>query len=148
MHPTENILKATMSELKEMIDVNTIVGTPFVSPGGCTIIPISRLSFGFVSGGGEYGHPGHTREEVKFQFGGGTASGVSINPVAFMVADEENIKLLTVSHRNALDKIVENLPHMVSELKDIVFSNSCDCGEYDDCSEYEEDDESDETGEE
>lgn len=131
MHPTENILKATMSELKEMIDVNTIVGTPFVSPGGCTIIPISRLSFGFVSGGGEYGQPGHSHEEVKFQFGGGTASGVSINPVAFMVADNDNIKLLTVSHRNALDKIMENLPHMVSELKNMACSGNCCCGEYD-----------------
>ena len=123
MHPTENILKATMSELREMIDVNTIVGTPFVTPNGCTIIPISRLSFGFVSGGGEYGHPGHTKEEIRFQFGGGTASGVSINPIAFMVADEENVKLLTVSHRNALDRIVENLPQTIKEVKDMIFED-------------------------
>ena len=53
MHPIENILKTTMSELKEMVDVNTIVGAPFIAPDGATIIPISKLSFGFVSGGGE-----------------------------------------------------------------------------------------------
>ena len=131
MHPTENILKATMSELREMIDVNTIVGTPFISPSGCTIIPISRLSFGFVSGGGEYGRPGQTKEELRFQFGGGTASGVSINPVAFMVADENNIKLLTVSHRNALDKIIENLPQTMCEIKDMIFNGSDTPDEYD-----------------
>ncbi len=120
MHPTENILKVSMSELKEMIDVNTIVGSPFVSPGGCTIIPISRLSFGFVSGGAEYGVPAQTREESRFQFGGGTASGVSITPVAFMVADETEIKLLTVAERSALDKVMENIPRMAAELKDML----------------------------
>ena len=52
MHPIETILNTTMSELKEMVDVNTIVGDPFVTPGGCTVIPISKVSFGFVSGGG------------------------------------------------------------------------------------------------
>ena len=55
MHPIENVLSITMSELNKMVDVNTIVGNPFVTPDGCTIIPISKVSFGFVTGGGEYG---------------------------------------------------------------------------------------------
>ncbi len=138
MHPIENILKITMSELKEMIDVNTIVGTPFVSPGGCTVIPISKVSFGFVSGGAEYGAKAHTREESDYPFSGGTASGITINPVAFMVADEQAVKLLTVSGRNTLDKLMENIPQMVSELKDVIFC-SCGCEE-----EYDEDDEGEE----
>ena len=138
MHPIENILKTTMCELKEMIDVNTIVGTPFVSPGGCTIIPISKVSFGFFSGGGEYGNV--RGEEATYPFSGGSASGVTINPVAFMVADAENIKLLTVAQRNALDKLMENAPHILSELKDIAKRMTCDCG----C-EDEEDEKKDET---
>ena len=54
MHPIENILNITMSELQNMADVNTIVGKPFVTPEGQTIVPISKLSFGFVSGGSEF----------------------------------------------------------------------------------------------
>ena len=126
MHPIENILKSTMSELKEMIDVNTIVGTPFVSPNGDTIIPISKVSFGFVSGGAQYGGPQKTREEehAEFPFGGGSASGVTIAPVAFMVADDTTLKVLTVCHRNALDKLMENAPQIVREMKDI-FRERC-----------------------
>ena len=118
MHPIENILKSTMTELKEMIDVNTIVGSPFVSPNGCTIIPISKVSFGFVSGGAQYGKK--KDEEERFPFGGGATSGVTISPVAFMVADDDAVKLLTVSHRNALDKLMENAPQLMRELRDIV----------------------------
>jgi len=126
MHPIENILKSTMSELKEMIDVNTIVGTPFVSPNGETIIPISKVSFGFVSGGAQYGGVQKTREEefAEFPFGGGSASGVTIAPVAFMVANDTTLKVLTVCHRNALDKLVENAPQLMKEMKGI-FRERC-----------------------
>jgi len=121
MHPIENILKSTMSELKEMIDVNTIVGSPFVSPNGETIIPISKVSFGFVSGGAQYGEGRKKQEEeTEFPFGGGSASGVTIAPVAFMVANNESLKVLTVSHRNALDKLMENAPQIMKELKGII----------------------------
>jgi len=119
MHPIENILKSTMTELKEMIDVNTIVGSPFVSPNGCTIIPISKVSFGFVTGGAQYGKV-NSEEEAQYPFGGGATSGVTIAPVAFMVADDEAVKILTISHRNALDKLMENAPQLIKEVKDIV----------------------------
>lgn len=126
MHPIENILETTMSELKQMVDVNTIVGDAFVTPNGCTIIPISKLSFGFVSGGGEYGLPDHKGErDVQpdrprdLPFAGGTASGVSITPVAFMVADKDNIKLLAATQRSVVDKVLENIPQMMTEIKDM-----------------------------
>lgn len=122
MHPIENILNSTMSELKAMIDVNTIVGTPFVSPGGSTIIPISKVSFGFISGGAQYGQGG---ENTEFPFGGGATGGVTIAPVAFMVADDEELKVLTISHRNALDKLMENAPRLMKELAGILRENCC-----------------------
>ena len=129
MHPIENILKTTMSELKEMVDVNTIVGAPFIAPDGATIIPISKLSFGFVSGGGEYSEEGKkvNAEGNAYPFAGGTATGISISPVAFMVGSKEELKLLTVSDRTALDKVIENVPRMMSELKDMLgASRKCD----------------------
>lgn len=126
MHPIENILKTTMAELREMVDVNTIVGSPFVAPNGTSIIPISKVSFGFVSGGGEYGQmkkKGQENEnEADYPFASATTSGVCITPVAFMVADSDCVKLLTVSKRNALDKLIENAPTMISEIKSFVCS--------------------------
>ena len=127
MHPIENILQTTMSELKQIVDVNTIVGNPFVTPSGCTIIPISKVSLGFVTGGGEYDSGSKKQEPMtRDAFAGGTASGVSITPVAFMVADggNNNVKLLTATHRSITDKILENIPNMVAEIKEMC----CKCG--------------------
>ena len=123
MHPIENILKSTMTELKGMIDVNTIVGAPFVSPNGCTIIPISKVSFGFVTGGAQYGKATKGEEE-QYPFGGGATSGVTIAPVAFMVADDDMVKVLTISHRNALDKLMENAPQLIKEVSDALKDGS------------------------
>lgn len=133
MHPIENILNITMSELKEMVDVNTVVGSPFVSPSGCTIIPISKVSFGFVTGGGEYGdsiNKGRENQNLAnngFPFAGGSASGVTITPVAFMAADKENIKLLTACQRSVVDKVLENIPQMMCELKEMIGCGKEDC---------------------
>ena len=121
MHPIENILQTTMQQLREMVDVNTIVGDAFVTPSGCTIVPVSRVSIGFVTGGGDYGkcQGSQQGEDGKMPFAGGSASGVSITPVAFLVADEGNIRLMTATHRNALDRILDNAPQMLEEIKDI-----------------------------
>jgi len=118
MHPINTILQTTMSELKEMVDVNTIVGDAFVTPSGETIIPISKLSFGFVTGGAEYQEkrPKGTGEE-NYPFAGGTASGISINPVAFLVTGQDNVRLMTASQRNCIDKIIEYGPQIISEIK-------------------------------
>ena len=126
MHPIETILNTTMSELKEMVDVNTIVGDPFVTPNGCTVIPISKVSFGFVTGGGEYGESINCKGQAQnaqgngFPFAGGTASGISITPVAFMTADQDSVKLLSTCHRSVLDKVLENMPQVLNEIKDMI----------------------------
>jgi sporulation protein YtfJ len=117
MHPIEHVLNTTMSELGKMVDVNTIVGNPFVTPDGCTIIPISKVSFGFVTGGGEYGEGMKAPIETRHPFAGGTASGVTITPVAFMVEKQDQIKLLTATERDIVDKILESIPQMASEVR-------------------------------
>ena len=117
MHPIEHVLNTTMSELGKMVDVNTIVGNPFVTPDGCTIIPISKVSFGFVTGGGEYGEGMKAPIETRYPFAGGTASGVTITPVAFMVEKQDQIKLLTATERDIVDKILVSIPQMASEVR-------------------------------
>lgn len=117
MHPIENIMQTAMAEIKEMVDVNTIVGDPIISTNGSTIIPISKVSFGFVSGGGEYGDAVTDTQGSVMPFAGGATSGICINPIGFLVVDENNIQLLPVGGKNILESVVESLPHMIAEIK-------------------------------
>ena len=119
MHPIENIMQTAMSEIKEMIDVNTIVGDPITAADGSTIIPISKVSFGFLSGGGEYGQSG---EENTFPFAGGASSGVSITPVGFMVADDRSVQLMSIHGKNPIDHLIQSVPQIINEIKE-----ACSC---------------------
>lgn len=125
MHPIENILQTTMSELKEMVDVNTIVGNAFISPTGATIIPISKVSFGFVSGGGEYDGK-QARAEDSLPFAGGSASGVTISPVAFLVSDKSSLRLMSAVSRTTADKIIDMAPQLANEIKNLFNPDSSD----------------------
>jgi sporulation protein YtfJ len=116
-HPIETIMKTTMEELKEMVDVNTIVGDAVASPDGSVIVPLSKVSFGFVAGGGEYGEP---TEESTFSFGGGSGAGVCVNPVAFLVVGKDDVHLLPVENANTLDRVFELVPRLMKDVKDII----------------------------
>ncbi|HOB20391.1 MAG TPA: GerW family sporulation protein [Candidatus Atribacteria bacterium] len=127
-HPIENVMKTTMENLKEMIDVNTIVGDAVETQEGTVIIPISRVSFGFVAGGGEYKEGGNgrknkaigqdiTQEDEGLPFAGGSGAGVSVNPIAFLVVGEDKIKLLPVQFGSTVDRLVELVPQMISEIQ-------------------------------
>jgi sporulation protein YtfJ len=125
MHPIENIMQTAMSEIKEMVDVNTIVGDPVISTDGATIIPITKVSFGFVAGGGEYGDKGKAggngqdnNSNQPYPFAGGAASGVSICPVGFLVVDENNIELLPVAGRTMVEHLIEAVPDFIVEIKE------------------------------
>lgn len=125
-HPIEALMKTTMESLKDMVDVNTIVGDPVETPDGTTIIPISRVSFGFASGGGEYKEKSQQLEandydnQQKLPFAGGTGAGVSVQPVAFMVVGKDNMKLLSVD-QNA--NMFDNLINLTSKVVDKMQSN-------------------------
>jgi sporulation protein YtfJ len=117
MHPIENIMQTAMAEIKEMIDVNTIVGDPIISTDGSTIIPVSKVCFGFVSGGGEYGEPSGDQSDGQYPFAGGASSGISISPIGFLVVDEKDVQLLPVAGRNVIDKVIESIPKVIMEIK-------------------------------
>jgi sporulation protein YtfJ len=125
MHPIENIMQTAMSKIKEIVDVNTIVGDPVVSADGSTIIPITKVSFAFVAGGGEYGDGAQKSssqggQESGYPFAGGASSGISITPVGFLVVDECNVQLLPVTGRSIVEQIVESIPDLITEIKDAV----------------------------
>ena len=79
-HPIDNLMNITMDKIKEMVDVNTIVGTPITAEDGTLIIPVSKVSYGFASGGSDL----PTKNEKKDLFGGGSGAGVTIQPIAFL----------------------------------------------------------------
>ncbi|MDD3243184.1 MAG: GerW family sporulation protein [Eubacteriales bacterium] len=119
-HPIENIMDTTMTSIKDMVDVNTIVGDTVVMGDGTLIIPISKVSFGFVAGGGEYGtaepdHPQQTPADHPFAGGGG--AGVSLNPMAFLVIHQGDVKLLPVQYSSSPERILERLPKLMEEVK-------------------------------
>ncbi len=131
-HPIEKLMITAMNSIQNMIDVNTIIGEPIEIYKNITIIPISKVSFGFAAGGSEF--TGETideytkkekEEEIQYRlpFGGGSGAGVSINPVAFLVVQNENIKLIPVDHTSALDKLLDYVPDLIEKTNSIL--NSC-----------------------
>lgn len=123
-HPIEALMRTTMESLKDMVDVNTIVGDPVETPDGTVIIPISRVSFGFASGGGEYtattnGKADESGEKLDtLPFAGGTGAGVSVQPVAFMVVGNGHMKLLPVDQNATMvDSIINFTPKLLDKLQ-------------------------------
>ncbi|MGI5893087.1 MAG: GerW family sporulation protein [Candidatus Merdivicinus sp.] len=113
-HPIEGVMSTTMQKIKEMVDVNTIIGNPITTPDGTTIIPVSKVSFGFASGGSDL-----PTKDPKKTFGGGGGAGVTLQPIAFLVVHEGNVRLLQIATAsNTADKIVNAVPEVIDKISD------------------------------
>lgn len=117
-HPIENLMKATMENIKDMIDVDTIVGKPVTAYDGTVIIPISKVSFGFGSGGSEF-ESDKNKNSINNPFGGGSGAGISIKPVGFLVVKGDSVRLLSVDHNNSYDKLIDSIPQVFDMVKDL-----------------------------
>ena len=95
-HPIGDLMSTTMQKIREMVDVNTIIGTPIRTDDGITLIPVSKLSFGFASGGSDF-MTKNQKPEADNAFGGGSGAGVNISPVAFLIVKGDTVKLLPVA---------------------------------------------------
>lgn len=118
-HPIDNMMQTTMENIRGMVDVNTVVGSPVAGAKDTTIIPISRVSFGFVAGGGEYAvEEGRSRSMATdvLPFAGGTGAGVSVQPVGFLVVGENTVKVLPAQSNGAMERVVELLPQLLEDL--------------------------------
>lgn len=114
-HPIESLMSTSMESIREMVDVNTVVGDPVSTQDGSTIIPISRVSFGFVAGGGEYGMVQPHAENLPFA--GGAGAGVSVHPVGFLVCSQNGVRLLSASCASPMERIVEMIPQALEGLR-------------------------------
>ena len=103
-HPSQETLRITMEQIRGMVDANTIVGQPIQCANGTTVIPISKVSFGFASGGSDL-----PTKVAKDMFGGGGGAGVSITPIAFLVIIPNDVKLMQLSVNAATPNAIINM---------------------------------------
>lgn len=128
-HPIQGLMVTAMNSIQDMVDVNTIIGEPIETTNNVVIIPISKVTFGFAAGGSEF--KGETIDEYskkdkeeaiqyRLPFGGGSGAGVNISPVAFLVIQENNIKLLPVNYTSAIDKLLDYVPDLMDKVNCVI----------------------------
>ena len=116
-HPIESLMSTSMENIREMVDVNTVVGEPVKTQDGSTIIPISKVSFGFVAGGGQYAGGLPNPQADGLPFAGGAGAGVSVHPMGFLVCSPSGVRLLSASCASPMERIVEMIPQALEELR-------------------------------
>ena len=112
-HPIEGLMDVTLEKIKSMVDSNTIIGNPINMPDGTLILPVSKVSFGFATGGSDF--PSKTSKQL---FGGGGGAGMNLSPVAFLIVKGDTVKLLPVAPPPAstVDRVVEMVPDVIDKV--------------------------------
>lgn len=110
-----SLMETSMGKIREMVDSNSIIGEPITTPDGVTLIPVSRLSFGFGCGGGDYGKQGP-------KFGGASTAGVKVEPVAFLVVKEGVTRVLPVALPavTTVDRVIEMVPEVMDRVENFI----------------------------
>lgn len=113
--PLSELMDTTMSKIHDMVDSNSIIGEPITTPDGVTLIPISRVSFGFGSGGSDYG-------KTVQKFGGGSGAGVRIDPVAFLIVKDGITRMMPVAVPAVatVDRILELVPEVMDRVDNFI----------------------------
>ena len=114
-NPINEILTKTLDKFKNIASVDNVIGTPISLEDGMVIIPFSKVSAGFVSGGGQYDAK-NANEQEGYPFSGGGGSGYCVCPLGFISVRLGQVKMITVDGKNAFDKIIETLPSIISSL--------------------------------
>lgn len=137
-HPIQGLMKVAMENIKEMVDVNTIVGDPVETPDGSVIMPISKVGFGFAAGGSEFygdmddsaSSGGNNQQQngndannatVMLPFGGGSGGGVSITPIAFLVVNKLGVKVVPLDNQTHIyERLIDSAPHVVEKIQSML----------------------------
>ena len=116
-----NMLETTLQKIREMVDANTVVGTPITTPDGTTVIPVSKISIGFGGGGSDFG-----KNQANNPFGGGAGGGVKVTPVAFLVIHEGSVRMIPVAHaaNTTADRLVEMIPDTLDKVSAFIDSHT------------------------
>lgn len=132
-YPIEGLMNTAMNSIKDMVDVNTIIGDPIETTNNVVVIPVSKVNFGFVAGGTEFNgkeqkngsllpskDEEEKKEEKRMPFGGGSGAGVSISPIAFIIIQQSGVKLLPVDHSSAFDKLLDFVPDLIEKTQEMI----------------------------
>ena len=114
-HPIERIMDNAFMKMKTLVEADTVVGTPVVTSDGVSIIPVSKITAGFLTGGGEYSDMSR-QTYTEYPFAGGSGAGVSVSPVGFLVSDGKSVKLVNIDDKNPLEKILDTVPEILDEI--------------------------------
>ncbi|XEC92796.1 GerW family sporulation protein [Paenibacillus tarimensis] len=136
-HPIQGLMQTAMENIKEMVDVNTIVGDPVQTPDGSVIMPISKVGFGFVAGGSDIRYEDEesrsgtdaNRASVSLPFGGGSGGGVSITPIAFLVVGTGGVKVVPLDNQTHLmERVIDSAPRVFEKIQ-TMFNKSGTAGD-------------------
>lgn len=143
-HPIQGLMKTALNSIKEMVDVNTVIGTPVEAKDGSVIIPVSRVTFGFAAGGGDFednrprrglggwsrrnrqgyddsqGSDGGSEHGSQLPFAGGSGAGVSVQPVGFLVMTDGDVRLITVEGMPLFERLIDMAPVLVDQVAGLV----------------------------
>ncbi len=121
----ENVLNNTIEGLKKTIDVDSVIGAPIKINESTTVIPVSKVAMGFVSGGSSFGKD--VQNIKSDNFGGGAGGGIKISPVAFLVITDGNVRLISVSDKpDTTDKLLSKIPELIDQVSGLVAQNKKD----------------------
>ncbi len=117
--PIEGLMKTAMESIKEMVDVNTVVGDAVETNDGTVIIPVSQVACGFAAGGGEYEFDNSSKGQ-DIPFGGGSGAGVSVKPVGFLVVRMNDVRLLSVNGNSLAERVVDLAPQIIDKIEGLM----------------------------
>lgn len=122
-HPLSEMMTSSMAKIKDMIDVNTVIGEPITTPDGVTLIPITKVSVGYGGGGSDFATKNYPANRDN-AFGGGAGAGVTITPMAFVVIRGESVRMLPVAEpaSSSVDRIIELVPEILDRVEDMLRS--------------------------
>lgn len=154
MHPIENIIGSSIERIQRMVDVNTVIGTPVQTAEKTMILPVSKVSVGFIVGGGEYGKMANAKKaaclvsdskgepensDKRFPFASTTAVGMCLTPLSFVTVEEGNVRVLPAKQDCASDRLMDILPRVLKSLEKFMnvgvdcIKQKCSCNEKDSC---------------
>lgn len=120
-HPINGLMDTTINKIKELVDANTIIGDSITAPDGTIVIPVSKVTYGFASGGSDL----PTKKETKDCFGGGAGAGVTIQPIGFLSIHNGNTRFIPIeNYKNAVDRVAGIVPNVVDKITDAITSNN------------------------
>ena len=116
-HPVERVMDNAFNKIRTLVDADTVIGNPVITADGESIIPLSKVTMGFLTGGGEYSDMAQ-QNLSEYPFAGGSGAAVSVAPIGFLVSDGKRVKIIKMDDKNPFDKILNLIPEVVDGLFD------------------------------